>query len=196
MVKDNIEIAVGRMSKKDKEEFEKLHDNYEEALPEEFKEMLEKFKTLWGKKVPLEIGGVELDYNWRIYTSNAYTCDHSLRIKMSRFNHSCRPNAVVSILFRFIKVHLISELLLTQKLVWSRLFQKVTEIWRNLPVDFEFDEISQLIWILLIFVNTNQLGDFVKKIAAFLENLDFRNFFTYSNLSKMISFKRYCLRKF
>ena len=73
MVKENIEIAVGRMSKKDKEEFEKLHDNYEEALPEEFKEMLEKFKTLWGKKVPLEIEGVELDYNWRIYTSNATT---------------------------------------------------------------------------------------------------------------------------
>ena len=95
MVKENIEIAVGRMSKKDKEEFEKLHDNYEEALPEEFKEMLEKFKTLWGKKVPLEIGGVELDYNWRIFSSNAYTCDYSLRIKMSRFNHSCRPNAVI-----------------------------------------------------------------------------------------------------
>ena len=93
--KENIEIAVGRMSKKDKDEFEKLHDNYEEALPEEMKEMLEKFKTLWGKKVPLEIGGVELDYNWRIYRSNAYTCDHSLRIKMSRFNHSCRPNAVI-----------------------------------------------------------------------------------------------------
>ena len=95
MVKANIEIAVGRMSKKDKEEFEKLHDNYEDALPEEIKEMLGKFKTLWGKKVPLEIGGVELDYNWRIYRSNSYTCDHSLRIKMSRFNHSCRPNAVI-----------------------------------------------------------------------------------------------------
>ena len=97
MVKANIEIAVGRMSKKDKEEFEKLHDSYEDALPEEMKEMLEKLEALWGKKVPLVIGGVELDYNWRIYTSNAYTCDHSLRIKMSRFNHSCRPNAVVSI---------------------------------------------------------------------------------------------------
>ena len=96
-VKANIEIAVGRMSKKDKEEFEKLHDNYEDALPEEMKEMLEKLEALWGKKVPLVIGGVELDNNWRIYTSNAYTCDHSLRIKMSRFNHSCRPNAVVSI---------------------------------------------------------------------------------------------------
>ena len=31
-------------------------------------------------------------------------CDHSLRIKMSRFNHSSRPNAVVSIIFRFNKV--------------------------------------------------------------------------------------------
>ena len=31
MVKANIEIAVGRMSKKDKEEFEKLHDNYGDA---------------------------------------------------------------------------------------------------------------------------------------------------------------------
>ena len=97
MVKANIEIAVGCMSKKDKEEFEKLHDNFEAALPEEFKEMLEKFKALNGKKVALQIEGVEVDYTWRIYMSNAYTCDHSLRIKMSRFNHSCRPNAVVSI---------------------------------------------------------------------------------------------------
>ena len=37
MVKSNIEIDVGRMSKKDKEEFEKLQDNFEDALPEESK---------------------------------------------------------------------------------------------------------------------------------------------------------------
>ena len=89
----------------------------EDALPEEIKEMLEKFKALGGKKCPWKLK------EWSWITTGEFTCPMhtpattNLGLKMSRYNPSCRPNAVVSILFGFIKVNLISELLLTQKLV-------------------------------------------------------------------------------
>ena len=88
-----LKEAFNKMTKTDQQEFMKLHDKYDDlsSLPPELKLMLQLKSELVSK---ITKSDEKLAKIVKIYDTNAFV--FGVGIKRSRFNHSCKPNAISS----------------------------------------------------------------------------------------------------
>ena len=86
-----LKEAFNKMTETDQQEFMKLHDKYDDlsSLPPELKLMLQ-VKSEFVSKITKS--DENLAKIFKIYETNAF--GSGVGIKRSRFNHSCKPNAI------------------------------------------------------------------------------------------------------